>query len=165
MKIRIEAVGFMLFLMFLSAAAPVAAQDDPVAAIQKLYAQTQAAIRTAWKAEKEGSGAGLYATEIAVNSHNAPWRAVGNYSKKTTFWFTDQPEFAVNDNLPPEGVLTKIDVRVEAAVRRENEEYLFDRESWCSISTACSTGTSRPRRPGSISRTGSPSGFFRAPRS
>jgi hypothetical protein len=118
---------FGVAALILIMAAAGGASDDPVAAIQKLYARTQDLIVRALKAEKEGVGAGLYATEIVVNGHQAPWRAVGNYQKRTTFWFTDQPEFAAHDNLPPEGVLAKIDVKVEAAVRRENEEYLFDR--------------------------------------
>jgi hypothetical protein len=115
-----------MMLVFLAASA-AAAQDDAVAVIQKRYSEVRARIELALKAEKEGVGAGLYATELVTNSHNAPWRAVGNYRKVITFWYTDQPDFAVNDNLPPEGVLIKIDVRIEASVRRENEEYLFDK--------------------------------------
>jgi hypothetical protein len=121
---RTTAIAFIAIFL---TAGPAAAQNDAVSAIQKLYARTQDGIGQALKAEKEGVGAGLYATDIVMNSHNASWRAVGNYSKKITFWFTDQPEFAVHEDLPPEGVLAKIDVKVAAAVRRENEEYLFDR--------------------------------------
>lgn len=125
MNTRIKFLGGAVLALLAASAA--GAQDDPVAAIQKRYAQIRETIATALKAEKEGVGAGLYATELITNSHNAPWRAVGNYRKQMTFWYTDQPEFAVHDNLAPEGVLAKIDVRIEAAVRRENEEYLFDR--------------------------------------
>jgi hypothetical protein len=125
MSLRIKSIlGAGIVLLAVSSAG---AQDDPVSAIQKRYAQVRETIAAALKAEKEGAGAGLYATELVTNSHNAPWRAVGNYRKAITFWYTDQPEFAVNDNLPPEGVLAKIDVRIEAAARRENEEYLFDK--------------------------------------
>ena len=125
MNARIKSTLGAALVLFTAAAA--GAQDDPVAAIQKRYAEVRARIELALKAEKEGVGAGLYATELVTNSHNAPWRAVGNYRKNITFWYTDQPEFAVNENLPPEAVLAKIDVQIEAAVRRENEEYLFDR--------------------------------------
>jgi hypothetical protein len=117
-------LGVALVLLLAGA---VFAQDDAVAAIQKRYAQAGEMIAAALKAEREGVGAGLYATEILVNSHSAPWRAVGNYRKKTTFWYTDQPEFAVHEDLPPAGVLLRVDVRIEAAARRENEEYLFDK--------------------------------------
>ena len=125
MSMRFKSV-FGVALAIWAASAAVA-QEDPIAAIQKRYAQVRENIALALKAEKDGVGAGLYATEMVTNSHNAPWRAVGNYKKAVTFWYTDQPEFAVNDNLPPEGVLVKIDVRIEAAARRENEEYLFDK--------------------------------------
>ena len=68
------------------AATAAAAQNDPVAAIQKRHAEVRTRIELALKAEKEGVGAGLYATEIVINSHNAPWRSVGNYRKTVTCW-------------------------------------------------------------------------------
>ena len=125
MSMRIKSVFGAALVLWVGSAAIV--QDDAVAAIQKRYAQVRENIALALKAEKEGVGAGLYATELVANSHKAPWRAVGNYRKSTTFWYTDQPEFAVNENLPPAGVLVKIDVRIEASARRENEEFLFDK--------------------------------------
>jgi hypothetical protein len=112
-------------VLFMAGAA--SAQDETIALIQQRYAQVREKIALALKAEKEGVGAGLYATELVTNSHNAPWRAVGNYRKTVTFWYTDQPEFAVHEDLPPAGVLVRVDVRIEAAARRENEEFLFDK--------------------------------------
>ncbi len=119
--------AFFLSLLFIHAfgtARP--AQEDPVAAIRALYTRTQEAIKLALQAEKEGGDAGLYATELVVNSHKGPWRAVGNYSRAVTFWFADQPEFAAAEGRSPESVLVKVDVRTVAAARMETEEFLFD---------------------------------------
>ncbi len=114
----------LLFGAVLGMARP--AQEDPVSAIRALYARTQETIRLALQAEKEGGGAGLYATELVINSRKGPWRAVGTYSRAVTFWFTDQPEFAAAEGRAPESVLIKVDVRTAAAARTETEEFLFD---------------------------------------
>jgi hypothetical protein len=115
-----------ILIVFAGIALAVLAQDNPIAAIQKLYAQTSETIRLALQAEKEGAGAGLYSTEVFVNSHHAPWRAVGNYSKRIIFWYTDQPEFARYENKAEDAVLVKIEVKETAAVRTQYSEFLFD---------------------------------------
>jgi len=123
---KLRSVISCILIVFAGIALAVLAQDNPIAAIQKLYAQTSETIRLALQAEKEGAGAGLYSTEVFVNSHHAPWRAVGNYSKRIIFWYTDQPEFARYENKAEDAVLVKIEVKETAAVRTQYSEFLFD---------------------------------------
>ncbi len=102
-------------------AAVIAAEDPGVQEIKKLYAETAAAITLAQK----GEAGGLYCNELTVNSRNGSWRAVGNYSKKAAFWYSDQPEFAVAESQRAETVLAKVEVRETAAVRSLYREFFF----------------------------------------
>jgi hypothetical protein len=114
-----KALGFLFFVLGIMYFAVAA--EDPLASIKKFYADTSAAIELG----RKGEGGGLYSTEILINSHNLPWRAVGNYSKKIVFWYSDQPEFASTDNKSETSVLGKVEVKTTAAVRSEYEEFLF----------------------------------------
>ena len=101
-------------------------QDNSVADIQAHYASVQAAIQRSVKGRGEGDP-GLYSNEVVVNSHKGPWRAVGNFLKKITFWYEDQPDFAVYENRTKESVLLKIEVGRTSAIFTDYEEFLFDR--------------------------------------
>jgi hypothetical protein len=114
-----KALGFLFFVLGIMYFAVAA--EDPLASIKKFYADTSAAIELG----RKGEGGGLYSTEILINSHNLSWRAVGNYSKKVVFWYTDQPEFASYENKPETSVLAKVEVKTTAAVRSEYEEFFF----------------------------------------
>ena len=102
-------------------AAVVATEDPQVQAIKKLYAETAATIALAQK----GEASGLYCNELAVNSRNGSWRAVGNYFKKIAFWYSDQPEFAVAESQKAETVLAKVEVHEITAVRSLYREFFF----------------------------------------
>ena len=114
-----KALGFLIF--FLGIMYFAVAAEDPVASIKKAYAETSTAIELG----RKGEGGGLYSNEVSINSHGLSWRAVGNYSKKVVFWYTDQPEFASYQNKPETSVLAKVEVKTTAAVRSEYEEFFF----------------------------------------
>jgi len=100
-------------------------QEDEVRRIRELYTRTNEAIRSA-VAKKSGEDQTLYCNEVVTNRYDGAWRAVGNYSRREVFWYTDQPEFARYENLPEESVLVKVEIKETAAVRSVAEEYLFD---------------------------------------
>ena len=101
-------------------------QDDEIRLIRELYARTNEAIRLA-RAKEIGEAVPLYCNETVTNRYDGSWRAVGNYSRKAAFWYSDQPEFARYQNAPEESVLVKVEVQETAAVRSLAEEYLFDK--------------------------------------
>jgi hypothetical protein len=111
--------GILAFLFFQCAVLP--AEDAAIGEIKKLYTETAAAIALAQK----GEAGGLYCNELAVNSRNGSWRAVGNYAKKIAFWYSDQPEFATAEGQEAEAVLAKVEVRETAAVRSLYREFFF----------------------------------------
>jgi len=100
-------------------------QEDEVRRIRELYTRTNEAIQSA-VAKKSGEDQTLYGNEVVTNRYDGAWRAVGNYSRREVFWYTDQPEFARYENLPEESVLVKVEIKETAAVRSVAEEYLFD---------------------------------------
>ena len=67
---------------------------------------------------------GLYSNDIIINTQGNSWRAVGDYTKTTTFWYNDQPEFSEIEG-KPEAVLEKINVKT-SSVYNIYEEYLFE---------------------------------------
>jgi hypothetical protein len=110
---------FILFFLLFQAA--VAAEDPGVAEIKKLYAETSAAITLAQKRDPGG----LYCNELTVNSRNGSWRAVGNYSEKIVFWYSDQPEFVAAAGGDGKAALAKVEISETAAVRSCYREYFF----------------------------------------
>jgi hypothetical protein len=98
---------------------------DSLQAIRDLYAKTQDRIALAVKEAEGQSPSGFYSNQIWVNNHNGSWRATGNYYKKTTFWYTDQPEFAVRDGKRGDSVLVKAEIDEGAAIRSSSREFLF----------------------------------------
>lgn len=133
--IRIRGNQWILLASFLAlglwpapgrAVFPGAVQDDDIRLIRELYSRTNESIRLA-RANKNGEAAPLYCNETVTNRYDGSWRAVGNYSRKAAFWYSDQPEFARRQNAPAESVLVKVEVQETAAVRLVAEEYLFDK--------------------------------------
>lgn len=120
---RTAAGGFLLALALLPCGSSPPRADDPVAAIRALYAATQEAIRSA--REHPGESGVLYCTEVAVNRLDGMWRAVGNYARTTTFWFSDQPEFVGAEGRDPKGALVKAEVSTAASAQSIYEEFLF----------------------------------------
>jgi len=114
-----------LFVACVSASPQVT--DGRLADIRALYASVQARIAQAVKDAPAGSPSGFYSTDIVVNSHNGAWRAVGTYSRKTRYWFTDQPEFARREGNPEASVLVKVEIDEAAAIHATRKEFLFDR--------------------------------------
>ncbi|MCG8575737.1 MAG: hypothetical protein MI810_12700 [Flavobacteriales bacterium] len=55
---------------------------------------------------------GWYKTVIQINEGNQPWRAVGVYTEKITFWYDDQPEFAEEEHGDKNAALHKVSVHV-----------------------------------------------------
>ncbi len=102
-------------------------RNEQIAQIRRLYSQIQDRIALAVKEAEGGSPPGFYATEIFVNRHNGSWRASGTYSKKTVFWYTDQPEFAGKEAGGELSVLAKIEIDEIVAGRAYYREFLFDR--------------------------------------
>jgi hypothetical protein len=105
---------------------PASFQEDEIRSIRELYTRTNESIRLA-QAKKTGEGGPLYCNEVVTNRYDASWRAVGNYSRKAAFWYSDQPDFARYENLQEEAVLVKVEIEEVAAVRSVAEEYLFDK--------------------------------------
>jgi len=108
-------------ILYLFQAAIMAAEDQQVQAIKKLYAETAATIALA----QQGEAGGLYCNELTINSRSGSWRAVGNYSKKAAFWYSDQPEFATMEGNDVKSVLVKVEVRETAAVSSLYREFFF----------------------------------------
>jgi hypothetical protein len=102
-------------------------RSEQIAQIRELYAQIQDRIAIAVKEAEDGSPPEFYSTEIFVNRHNGSWRASGTYSKKTVFWYTDQPEFAGGEAGGELSVLAKIETDEIVAVRAYHREFLFDK--------------------------------------
>jgi len=102
-------------------------RDEQIARIRELYAQIQDRITLAVKEAEGGSPPEFYSTEIFVNRHNGSWRASGTYSRKTVFWYTDQPEFAHGETGGELSVLAKIEIDEIVAVRAYHREFLFDK--------------------------------------
>ena len=100
--------------------------DGRLAEIRALYAGVQSRISQAVKDAPSGGASGIYSTDLIVNSHNGSWRAVGTYSRKTRYWFTDQPEFARREGRPESSVLVKVEISETAAARTTRKELLFD---------------------------------------
>lgn len=105
----------------------VQARNERIAQIRELYARIQDRIAIAVKEAEGGRPPEFYATEIFVNRHNGSWRASGTYSRKTVFWYTDQPEFAGDEAGGELSVLTKIEIEEIVAVRTFYREFLFDK--------------------------------------
>jgi hypothetical protein len=118
-------------------------QDDEIRPIRELYARTNESIRLA-RAKETGGGAPLYCNEAVTNRYDGSWRAVGNYSRKAAYWYSDQPEFARPQNAPEESVLVKVEVRETAAVRSLAEEYLFDKGELVFYLRSSKAGESTP---------------------
>lgn len=114
-----------LGLFALSSFSPAAqAPDARLAAIREHSARVQSLIAEADKEAEGGGFSGLYCTEVALNSRNGSWRAVGNYYQKTAFWHSDQPEFA-EEGRSGASVLIKAEVQEGAAIRTSYRDYLF----------------------------------------
>jgi hypothetical protein len=113
--------NILFMILFLFRAAVVPTDEAAIGEIRKLYAETAAAIARA----QHGEGGGLYCNELIVNSRAGSWRAVGNYSKKVAFWYSDQPGFAAAEETKPEAVLVKVEVQETAAIRSLYREFLF----------------------------------------
>jgi hypothetical protein len=110
---------FILYSLLFPAA--VAAEDPGVLEIKKLYAETAAAIALA----QQGEPGGLYCNELTVNSRNGSWRAVGNYSERIAFWYSDQPEFTASAGGDGKAALAKVEVSETAAARSWYREFFF----------------------------------------
>lgn len=115
----------ILFAVCFTAAASAQSSDDPVASIRALYAQVQKKIAVAVKEAEAGSPPDIYATEVFVNRYNGSWRATGTFSRKTVFWYTDQPEFAGGEPGGELSVLAKIEIEEIAGARTFYREFLF----------------------------------------
>jgi hypothetical protein len=99
-------------------------QEDDIQKIREIYNRTSENIKVAKLPGDDGFGA-LYSNEIIVNSNDNSWRAVGNYLKKITFWYTDQPEFAQYQDNTETSVLTKIEIKTQSASTEYIYEFLF----------------------------------------
>lgn len=105
----------------------VFSQETEIEKIREIYKKTEEQIKEGLAQE----GGGLYSNEIIVNSNNGSWRAVGNYSKKVTFWYDDDPDMAVeiDENATKTSVLKKIVVTTSASAGMKTyTEYLFDND-------------------------------------
>jgi len=118
----------LIFILIASVCfSAVFSQDDDIASIRKIYQSTNELIAVS----KTQEGGGLYSNEITVNSNNGSWRAVGNYSKKSVFWYSDDPAqyVQVNENSTESGALVKAEISSEAAASMKfYTEYLFDND-------------------------------------
>lgn len=106
--------------------ASVAAQPAAETQVRAIRAEYQRVSAATAAARHKDPHAGLFCTEITVNSLQAPWRAVGTFSRRVVFWFDDQPGFAEAEGRPGLAVLRKVEVRTVSAARTEYEEHLFD---------------------------------------
>ncbi len=109
----------MAFIIFLAANLP--AVDAAIAEIRKAYAETAAAIALAQK----GENGGLYCNEMITNSRGGSWRAVGNYSKKVVFWYSDPPAFFAAAGKEAKAALAKVEVMETAAAVSTSHEFLY----------------------------------------
>ncbi len=115
-----------IFLLFLFGCfVLVYGQDDKLKNIRTLYAETNEKIVKSKLPNEEGWG-NLYSNELVINSNNGSWRAVGNYSNKIVFWYTDQPGFQEEQNKSELSVLIKTEINTTASVGQYHEEYLYD---------------------------------------
>jgi hypothetical protein len=118
-------------------------QDDEIRLIRELYARANESIRLA-RAKQAGEAAPLFCNEVVTNRYDGSWRAVGNYSRKAAYWYSDQPEFARYQNAPEESVLIKVEVQETAAVRSLADEYLFDKGELVFYYRSSKAGESNP---------------------
>jgi uncharacterized protein YecT (DUF1311 family) len=109
----------MAFSIFLAANLPAA--DAALAEIKRAYTETAAAIALA----KKGESGGLYCNEVMINSRGGSWRAVGNYSKKVVFWYSDPPDFFAAAGKEAKAALAKVEVMETAAAVSTSHEFLY----------------------------------------
>lgn len=112
-------VVLVALIIFLSANLPAA--DAALAEIKRAYAETAAAIDLA----KKGESGGLYCNEMITNSRGGSWRAVGNYSKKAVFWYSDPPAFFAAAGKEAKAALAKVEVIETAAAVSTSHEFLY----------------------------------------
>ncbi len=100
-------------------------QIEEIKAIKGYYYKLGAEIAKCSNTESGDNYCGYYSNEIIVNSRNNSWRAVGNYNKKITFWYDDQPDFAEVDDNSKSSVLKKVVVTEVSGYRKYYEEYIY----------------------------------------
>lgn len=71
---------------------------------------------------------GYYQNTVEVNKGNGSWRAVGNYNKKISFWYNEDPQMAEALEIDPADVLSKIIVSVKSTYVITEEIYLLNGE-------------------------------------
>jgi uncharacterized protein YecT (DUF1311 family) len=109
----------MAFVVFLAASLPAA--NAALAEIRRAYAETAAAIALAQK----GESGGLYCNEMISNSRGGSWRAVGNYSRRVVFWYSDPPDFFAATGKEAKGALAKVEITETAAAVSTSHEFLY----------------------------------------
>lgn len=110
-----------LITLFVAASSTLFAQAETaqIETIRHLYQETNSKIEEMRRAPAESV---IYTMELAVNSGDAPYPAVGTYKEVTRFYYT----FGDREKNPYPDRLLKIEVKTNSAARAETSEFLFD---------------------------------------
>ena len=79
-------------------------------------------------ADEDEIPCGTYSNTLVINDQGNGWRAVGNYQKKITFWYTDQPEFAKEETGKAASALIKVEVDIQSTYSKRDQYYYKDGE-------------------------------------
>jgi hypothetical protein len=107
-----------LFTCFLLIKFSAVAQFNTVEKIRAYYNKINGKISSAQKDK-----IGMYCNEVVVNKLGGSWPGVGNYQKRISIWYSDDPVSAGTDR--PADYLEKVNISGESAGEKFTEEYLF----------------------------------------
>ena len=96
-------------------------QESEIQAIRKIYSETQNWIKECTTPEN----CSLYKNALVINEIGSEWRAVGNFSKTISFWYTDDAANCDDCGLEGRNVLRKIIVEEVSGIREYYYEYLY----------------------------------------
>jgi hypothetical protein len=114
---------FLVVLLMVVLSTESFSQNEDVDYIRNLYKRVSEQIRLC----NESETCYLYQNNLNFNTLGGEWRAVGNYSKKIIFWYTDDPTHC--DECGQEGmdVLKKIEIEEISGLYPYHYELLFDK--------------------------------------
>lgn len=109
----------LLVIVFVCAVVASGQSDDKrIEAIRSIYADTNSAIA---EMSKQPELSSVFAVELTVNKHSAPYPAVGVYQRTTTFFYT----YGDREKNPYPDRLLKIAATYKRSSRVENIEFYF----------------------------------------
>lgn len=96
--------------------------QDNIAEIRKYYYGVSERIKSC---SDTSVPCGYYSDVLEINRQDQPWRAVGTFTKKTTFWYYDDPHHCENCHEDQTVVLERVEVKEYISVYEIYTEYTY----------------------------------------